>query len=231
MAQTTLDGTSAQSRPSIVDLGAGSLDFDAMYRDAGGDPAKIPWARSGPNPFVEEWLNRDACAALRPGARVVITGCGLGDDVALFADRGYDVLGIEISPTAVEWARHRFPDHAGRFECADLTSLPSRLARRFDLVVEAYTLQAVPFAKRGAIAAGVASLVRPHGAILTVCRTRGEDEAPSPADPPPYPLTEKELCDLLGAHGLSPACDPWVGPAPTDDSLVRMRMVFRRSAV
>lgn len=231
MTRTTLEGSPVETRETLLDVAGASLDFDAMYREAGGDPAKVPWARSGPNPFVEEWLNRDACAALRPGARVAITGCGLGDDVALFADRGYDVLGIEISPTAVEWARHRFPDHAGRFECADLTALPSRLARRFDLVVEAYTLQAVPFSKRSAIAAGVASLVRPHGVVLTVCRTRGEDEAPSPADPPPYPLTERELCDLMGGQGLSPACDACVGPAPNDPELVRMRMLFRRSPV
>jgi len=231
MTRTTLDGSMTQSHAPVVDAGASTLDFDAMYRDAHGDASKVPWARSGPNPFVEEWLNRDACAALRPGARVVVTGCGLGDDVALFADRGYDVLGLDLSPTAIEWARQRFPDHAGRFECADLTSLPSRLARRFDLVVEAYTLQAVPFAARGAIAAGVASLVRPHGALLTVCRTRSEDDIPSPADPPPYPLTEKELCDLMGAYGLSPACEPWIGPSSEDPSFVRLRMVFRRSAV
>lgn len=239
MTQSTLAGASLRTDGSAVGatLGAGLSsgpvvqDFEQVYRDARGDAARVPWADLRPNTFVEEWLNRDACTALRPGARVAVTGCGLGDDVALFAERGYDVLGIDLSPTAVEWARQRFPNHAGRFESGDLTDLPSRLARRFDLVVEAYTLQSVPFARRAAVAAGIASLVRPHGALLAVCRTRDEDAVPDPAGPPPYPLSERELRDLMQAQGLSPACDPCVGPDADEPSVMRLRLVFRRSPV
>ncbi|MBX3317984.1 MAG: class I SAM-dependent methyltransferase [Phycisphaeraceae bacterium] len=231
MAQTTLNESSLLSGASILSSGPAGLDFEAVYRDASGDAARVPWAEMRPNPFVEEWLNRDACAALRPGARVAIVGCGLGDDVALFADRGYDVLGLDLSPTAVEWARHRFPDHAGRFETADLRTLPTRLARRFDLVVEAYTIQAVPFSVRLPLAAGICSLARPHGAVLAVSFARDEESIPDPASTPPYPLTEHELTDLLGTQGFSPACETLVAPDPERQGELRLRMLFRRSAV
>ena len=229
MAHSTLnDSTITQIDPRGASNG---LDFDALYRGAAGDAARVPWAEMRPNPFVEEWLNRDACCALRPGARVAVVGCGLGDDVALFADRGYDVLGLDLSPAAIEWARHRFPDHAGRFETADLTALPTRLSRRFDLVVEAFTIQSVPFARRVPLACGIASLCRPHGALLVVSSTRDEEAIPDPASPPPYPLTEHEMIDLMGTQGMSPACETLIAPDPERAGETRLRMLFRRSGV
>lgn len=250
MTQTTLNEASLGTGASILRSGVGGpgsggcpsggsgvggavagLDFDALYRDAAGECVRVPWARQHPNSLVEEWLNRDACAALRPGARVAVVGCGLGDDVALFAERGYDVLGLDLSPTAIDWARRRFPDHAGRFETVDVTALPSNLVRRFDLVVEVYTIQAVPFARRLPVAGGICSLARPHGAVLVVSYARDDETIPDPASPPPYPLSEHELMDLMGTQGMSPACETVMCADPERDGKMRMRMVFRRAPV
>lgn len=223
MTQTALHDAPLTARVSA--LCAGPSDFDRIYLEAGGDPARVPWATLRPDPLVESWLNRDACGVLRPGARVAIVGCGLGDDVELFAERGYDVLGLDAAPTAVEWARRRFPSHAGRFETVDVTALPSRLSRRFDLVVEAHTFASLTLDARPWLAAGIASLARPHGVALAISRVR--DGQAAGAETAGLP-TERELLDLMGAQGLAPACDPWMGP-DADDGGARWRGLFRRA--
>jgi SAM-dependent methyltransferase len=62
-------------------------------------------------------------------ASVLEPGCGSGRMLAAFADRGIDVVGVDLSPRMVELARERL---AGRGEVvlADITEL--ELGRRFD---------------------------------------------------------------------------------------------------
>lgn len=180
--------------------------FESRYAAAaaGGDPSLIPWADLRPNPLMVNWLNAEAPGLVRPGARAVVVGCGLGDDVALLAGRGYDVLGFDASPTAVAWARRRFPTITADFAVADLLDLPPRLHRRFDLVVEAYTIQSVPPALREAAARGVAALCGPRGIVLVIARARDGAQPLDVAAGPPWPLSAGELAALMDRAGLRP---------------------------
>lgn len=43
-----------------------------------------------------------------PGSgKILELGCGAGDVALLFAERGYQVCGIDIAPSAIEWAREK----------------------------------------------------------------------------------------------------------------------------
>ena len=162
------------SPPASGEAAAWSRYFEALYRSADHDTARIPWAETEPNPGLLAWLGAEAPSLVRPGATVCVAGCGLGDDVRELAGRGYDVLGFDVSPTAIEWARHRHPGLEDRFHVADLFDLPPHLTRRADLVVEVYTIQSLHPALRTAAARAIASLARPRGTILTICRGRDE---------------------------------------------------------
>lgn len=188
--------------PTGPDREAWNRFFDDLYRSAGQETVRIPWADGRPNPAMVAWLNAEAPGLLRPGATVAVVGCGLGDDAAELEARGYDVLGFDVSPRAVEWARQLHPTLGERLIVADLLELPPRLLRRFDLVVEIYTLQSLHPDLRPAAAAAVASLARPRGAVLAICRGRDESE---PLEGPPFPLTVRELTELMQAQGLAPA--------------------------
>jgi 2-polyprenyl-3-methyl-5-hydroxy-6-metoxy-1,4-benzoquinol methylase len=49
-----------------------------------------------------------ALAALEPvGKRVLELGCGAGNIARSLVERGFDVTGIDISPTAIAWATER----------------------------------------------------------------------------------------------------------------------------
>lgn len=198
------------TRPLHIDAPSPALDaelvatFDAIYRDAAGDPSAIPWHREGPNAPLVWWLNHEAPGLVRPGGRVAVVGCGLGDDVAEIESRGYDVVGLDVSSAAIEWARTRHPSCAERFLVADALSPPTRLRSRFDLVVEVYTLQSLPVSLREPAMVGIASLMRPHGTLLVICRGRGDDEPLVVGQGPPYPLSRAELESLATSQGLSP---------------------------
>lgn len=58
------------------------------------------------------------------GKRVLDAGCGIGEHVGWFLERGAEVVGVDASPEAVAIARDRFGDGHGdgaAFHCADLT--------------------------------------------------------------------------------------------------------------
>lgn len=171
--------------------------FDEIYKAASGDASVIPWADQKPNPWLIEWLDREKPVAR--GSTAVVVGCGLGDDAEELSRRGFEVTGFDISETAIEWARRRFPDSAVEYRTGDLFNLPGPMEGAFDFVFEAYTLQPLPIGVRDAAIAAVASLVAPGGSLLVVTRGRENDE--EPAGPPPWALSYAEL-ELLEHAGL-----------------------------
>lgn len=200
--------------------------FEGVYREAAGEMSRVRWADGRPNPLLVSWLNAEAPGLVRPGCRTVVVGCGLGDDVVELTDRGYDVTGFDIAPTAVEWARRRFPAHASDFVTADLLDLPSRLRRRFDLVVEIYTLQSLDPALREDAARAVAGLSCPRGTVLTIARARDESEPLEDAVGPPWPLTTHELTALMDGAGLRPLKPVERRPDSETPPVMRLRGVF-----
>jgi SAM-dependent methyltransferase len=204
---------SAPAGTLTVDAPSGVMEIapswhEQVYHEAAGDISRIKWAEGRPNPMLISWLNAEAPGLIRPGGRVVVVGCGLGDDVAELADRGYDVQGFDIAPTAINWARNRFSQLAKNLLVADLFNLPTRLRHRFDLVVEVYTLQSVHPSMRERAAESLASLVTPHGVVLTICRGRDESELLDYNQPAPWALTVSELTGLMEARGLRPIRNP-----------------------
>lgn len=200
--------------------------FESVYTEARRGGVAVPWDDGRANPPLVSWLNVAAPRVIRPGARAVVVGCGLACDVEELHDRGYDVTGFDVSREAIDWARQTHPRVADRLCVADVFDPPDNLLRRFDLVVEINTLQAVEPSLRGRAADGIARLAKPHGSILVIARGR-DDNDPLP-DEPPYPLSSDELCDLMTERGLSLL-------APLDDfddcedpPVRRLRGVFRR---
>lgn len=180
--------------------------YESIYCGANGDPGRVPWADCQACPMVVEWLNTHAPVLVRPGCRAVVVGCGLGDDLIELAERGYDVVGFDISPTAVRWAARRHPGHAERFITADLLNPHPRLVRRFDLVIEAYTLQSIHPMLRGRAARSLEALMAPRGVLLTTCRARDDRTSLDDLISPPYPLTAGELLAAASEAGLTPLC-------------------------
>jgi SAM-dependent methyltransferase len=166
--------------------------FETLYREADGNPANIPWADQSPNPHLLAWLKGQTTLAVSQ-KRCLVVGCGLGDDAEYLANKGFSVVAFDVSATAVEWCKRRFPGSKVAYLTADLFKLPQEFERAFDFVVEIYTVQALPLELRERALRCVASCVGPGGVLLLVCRARELEE---PLETVPWPIAREELFPL-----------------------------------
>ncbi|MBF6331597.1 class I SAM-dependent methyltransferase [Nocardia transvalensis] len=82
------------------------------------DNDTAPWVIGEPQQAIVA-LERDGMI----GGRVLDPGCGAGEHTILLTQRGYDVLGVDLSPSAVEYARRNASAKGvptARFEVADM---------------------------------------------------------------------------------------------------------------
>jgi 2-polyprenyl-3-methyl-5-hydroxy-6-metoxy-1,4-benzoquinol methylase len=162
--------------------------FERLYAAAEAGEAEVPWHRGGPNPFLEQWVRERSVEGA--GRRALVIGTALGDDAELLAARGFAVTAFDISPTAIEGARRRFPESEVDYRVADLLDLPEEWRGAFDLVAEAITVQALPLPLRDEAIDAIASTVAPGGTLVVVS---GIWDGDGPRDGPPWPLTRPEL--------------------------------------
>ena len=79
---------------------------------ASGEP--LPWDTGTPDPMLVDMIESRTIA---PG-RTLEIGCGTGTNAIYLAEHGFDVLGVDISPLAVESARAK-AHGCCRFETVD----------------------------------------------------------------------------------------------------------------
>jgi SAM-dependent methyltransferase len=162
--------------------------FERLYVAAQGGEAQIPWDRGAPNPRVVEWAERGGVRG--GGRRAMVVGAGLGADAEYVSGLGFETVAFDVSRTAVETTRRRYPESRVSYEVADLLAPPDRWREAFDLVVECLTVQSLPEDTHPLTIAAVGRMVAPGGTLLVVATGRAEGE---PVDGPPWPLTRREV--------------------------------------
>jgi SAM-dependent methyltransferase len=170
--------------------------FEELYSGATSTD-HVPWADLVPNPSMVEWLDRNAVAGA--DRRALKVGAGLGDDAEELARRGFAVTAFDIAPSAVAWARRRFPDSKVDYIVADVLAPPAQWRGAFDVVIESYTLQVLPPELRPVAAEAIAATLAAGATLLVIARGRDEDEDRGAM---PWPLTPAELRGLSASLRL-----------------------------
>jgi 2-polyprenyl-3-methyl-5-hydroxy-6-metoxy-1,4-benzoquinol methylase len=159
---------------------------------------------------LEPWLD------VRPNARVLDIGCGVGRWSSLLARRGAHVTGIDLSATMIDEARRRAAElgvgHRCRFEVQDLAQLATN--DEFDLVLGVTVLQHIldPAALRAAVQRMTAHLA-PHGrmVLLEAAPARSAQHC----DTTVFRARHRRMyLDLFAACGLELHALTGVDPAP-----------------
>lgn len=185
--------------------------FEELYQKAESEGAPIPWGDLEPNSNLLALYEK--CRGLSLGPKALKVGCGLGDDAEWLAAQGHQVTAFDIAPTAIAMCHRRFPQSKVDYVVADLFKSPPTWKNAFDLVLESYTLQAMPRTLRPEAIKCISACVAPGGHLLLITRARNEDD---PEGTLPWPLLKTEL-DAFAECGLQPVVfEDLVDPSDPD---------------
>jgi SAM-dependent methyltransferase len=198
--------------------------FEQLYAAAAEGSAVVPWDRGTAHQLLTEWVDESQPDGTDKTALVV--GAGTGWDAELIADRGYDTTAFDISPTAIETARRNHPDSKAHYVVADLLAPPANWHRAFDLVVEIYTVQALPIHLQPAAIKHVTELVAPGGTLLVIAAARPDDQPDEDTQGPPWPLTRATIQSFTTPDLRLIQLDQ--APSPTDPTILRWRAEYLR---
>ncbi|MFP3714633.1 class I SAM-dependent methyltransferase [Puerhibacterium sp. TATVAM-FAB25] len=138
------------------------LAYRALYR-----AGLRPWEgyRTAAAPSVDALFDREVAGRAPPLGRALDLGCGRGQYTPELARRGWDAVGVDLVPQAVDEARRR----AGAgvtFVVGDVTRLETADLGTFDLFLDVGCFQGFDARQRAAEGRGVTALANPGAALL-----------------------------------------------------------------
>jgi SAM-dependent methyltransferase len=150
---------------------------------------QLPWDSGFPDTNLVEFLRGGRI----PPGRALEVGCGTGTNAWWLAGQGFDVLGVDVSPLAIEKARAKAtPGATCRFEVADFLAAPP--AGPFDVVLDRGCWHVFDeAAQRLTFAANVAAALAPGGHWLSLI---GSTEGP-PRDVGPPRRSARDVTEAI----------------------------------
>lgn len=163
-------------------------EWEVRYQE--GD---TPWNRDEPSPGLSDFLKAEPLAG-----KVLVPGCGFGHDVRAIASPQNEVIGLDISPSAIRAARELPKTANESYVCGDLFDLPNEFSETwkesFDWIWEHTCFCAIDPSRRADYVMAVSELLKPGGHLLAIFYL----DPGEPDEGPPFGTTLKELDALFG---------------------------------
>lgn len=154
-----------------------------------------PWELKSPAPPLTTYLNSPY--AVKPGS-IAVLGCGTGQDCLLFAQRGFQVTGVDFAPSAIQATNKLF------FEAGVAGKTGFLLERDvfqiheydgyFDYVLEHCFFSAIDPSRRRTYMATVRDLLKPGGKLIALWWTHDRPNGP------PFGIAKDEMHSLIGEY-------------------------------
>ncbi|MBT3067509.1 class I SAM-dependent methyltransferase [Rhodoferax sp. U11-2br] len=124
------------------------LIYDALYEEA----RQHGWHGWGGNSRIASGPEQVQRILQKPyvphNGRVLELGCGEGHLCRLLAARGFDVIGVDVSKVAIDWAREKLSEFPVQYIHADLSQPGVLEGKTFDLIVDGNCLHCILGADR-----------------------------------------------------------------------------------
>ena len=174
-------------------------DWESCYQEG-----TTPWEKGEAAPPLLEYLEGKPL-----DGRILVPGCGFGHDVRGIARAcpGSDVVGLDISASAIAGAEDFQKAGGERYLLGDLFDLPPELRGGCDYVFEHTCLSALPPELRSGYVDAFHQALKPGGQVLAIFFLTPWDDGETP-EPPPYGVTTGELDAMFG--GKFELIDEWV---------------------
>jgi SAM-dependent methyltransferase len=126
-----------------------------------------PWERYGRAAAhsITALFDREEKDRPRPLGRALDLGCGRGQYTPELARRGWETVGIDYVPAAIEGAKRRATNGA-TYVVGDVTELPALDLGTFDFFLDVGCFQGFDAAQRRAEGAGVTAAANPDATLL-----------------------------------------------------------------
>ena len=153
--------------------------MDEIYKDT--PLEEIPWNMESPPELLVELADG---GKVKP-CRAIDLGCWAGNYAIYLAERGFEVTGVDFSPTAVKIAG----ENAGRkgvkcnFFVADVIEELDRVSQTWDFAYEWGLLHHILPEQRQKYVANVRRILNPKGKYLSVCFSEKDTGFEGPAAP------------------------------------------------
>lgn len=166
---------------------------------------RAPWTRyEPPQELVELIEGREISPC-----KTIDIGCGEGFYSIYLASKGFDVLGIDLSENAIQYAKENAASRRVnvRFVAMDIANL-EQLNEKFDFVLEWALMHQIMPSQRQKYVEDVAELLNKGGKYLSVCFNEqspefggsGKKYRESPSGTRLYFSSQNELRELFEPH-------------------------------
>lgn len=140
--------------------------FETLYSGTNKEGEGVPWANMAPHPLFKSWINNHP--NIGEGKTALVIGCGMGDDAIELESHGFKVTAFDVSKSAIELCRTRFTSSEVEFIQADLIKGNREWFRKFDLVLEIFTIQALPPKYEKTLIQNATDFVAQNGKLLVI---------------------------------------------------------------
>jgi SAM-dependent methyltransferase len=171
------------------------MDWDSAYREEGEFAGPPPWNIGEPQPELAALID-----AGRFRSDVLDAGCGFAELSLALAARGYTVVGVDLTPTAVAAATRAAAERhltTATFEQADITEFTG-YDGRFNTVVDSTLFHSIPVEGREGYVSSVHRAAAPGASYFVLVFAKGA--FPAEMETKPNEVDEAELRDAVGRY-------------------------------
>lgn len=141
------------------------IDMDEIYLKV--PRGEIPWNMEDPPKALVELIE---AGKIQP-CKTIDYGCGTGNYALYLATRGFDVTGVDISPTAIKLAEENARQKGVRcnFIVADILGAVKEIREKFDFAYDWELLHHIFPEQRAKYVENVYERLNPKGLYLSLC--------------------------------------------------------------